>query len=173
MTAKRVLRDLPGVAELEARLTRIANHKSPLWTPDGDYLHEDVDRLSRELFGLTESDTYFDEDVEAAGLSEDLVEEAWDRWEAHFAVLGEENEHFFLRKPASNSLVAWEAMGWDVSDGGGREMWATALLGRQIVALAKGLRKPGHSLQRALTDDETQEIEARLTAEAAKFRPKR
>lgn len=51
-TVKYVLRDLPGVAELEARLGRIAAHPSPLWAPDFDGLEDEVDRVILRNFGF-------------------------------------------------------------------------------------------------------------------------
>lgn len=52
MSIRYVLRDLHGVAELEARLARIAAHPNPHHAPDNDGLDADLDRVCFRNFGL-------------------------------------------------------------------------------------------------------------------------
>jgi hypothetical protein len=56
MTAKYVLRNLPGVADLEARVARIEAHANPEWAPDIDGLWDHVDEVSGRLFSLKASE---------------------------------------------------------------------------------------------------------------------
>jgi hypothetical protein len=83
MTAKYVLRDLPGVAELEARLQRIEEHPNPEWAPEIDGLQDHVDRVSSRLFGITEEDIGLSFDLdENPGLEEAIASLGWDLCDA-------------------------------------------------------------------------------------------
>ncbi len=79
MTAKYVLRDLPGVADLEARLRRIEEHPNPNWAPELDGLSEEIDRVAKRLFGLTTeqvgAEVPLDENPQLIGI---LEEKGWD-----------------------------------------------------------------------------------------------
>jgi hypothetical protein len=162
--AKYVLRDLPGVAELEALIDKIDSHPNPAWAPEQDELPALVDRVSRALFGITRDDTRFDhEGALADGLSFSEAEAALDRWEQNFGFLYEDDD-------APVRLI-YEAMGWDVWNEEGGWMQALDCLDRQIVCVMKVLR--GH-LPGDLDDEAAkvgaQDWGAKLAADAAKFR---
>jgi hypothetical protein len=74
-----VLRELPGVADLEARLQRMEAHPNPLWAPEFDDLWDHVDRVSRCLFGVTEDQIglVFEVDEAGAPWREFLMEQGW------------------------------------------------------------------------------------------------
>jgi hypothetical protein len=74
-----VLRDLPGVAELEARLQRIGAHPNPEWAPEVDGRDDHVDRVARQLFGITEDEIGLRFGVdENPGLLEHVASLGWD-----------------------------------------------------------------------------------------------
>lgn len=143
MSAKYVLRDLPGVAELEERLARIAAHPNPQWAPDADGLLDEVDRVSRRQFGLALTDM--------------------EDWEPE----PEENLDF-------DEAFARD-FGWDVADGRGKRLQSFAYLAAPIIYASRGLKGhlPDPASEAPLSEKEVSAVEARLAAEAAKFRPKR
>lgn len=165
------LRDLPGVAELEARLAKIDAHPNPEWAPENDNLLDDTQRLCERLFGITLLDTWFDYDAlrfdEKWEYDEDEIERQAAEWEQNFNFLDAEND-------ADRELI-WSAMGWDVSDGQGEDLGCLGYFERAIVCAAKGLR--GRLPGAPLTDEELAEqepdIEAKLRAEAAGFARRR
>jgi hypothetical protein len=126
-----VLRGLPGVAELEARLERIEAHPSPLWAPEADGLGDAVDLLSMRLFGISNADTDYQPD---ANLSAEAVCRAWDSWEQNFALIDA-----WTDAEVEAAGIVWRALGWDCKDAHGNEMLSVVHLGRQMVCAAKGL----------------------------------
>lgn len=65
--AKYVLRDLRGVAALEERLQKIESHPNPEWAPEIDELDDHVERVSLDLFGISEETLSLSIDVEEDG----------------------------------------------------------------------------------------------------------
>src|ERR1039458_2322339 len=98
-----VLRNLPGVAELEARLQRIEDHPNPHWAPELDGLAGTVDRLSDRLFGITDDDTDYKWDED---LSEEENNSAFDEWERHF-------EAYCATADEDEAVVAAGRIIWD------------------------------------------------------------
>jgi hypothetical protein len=143
MTAKYVLRELPGVAEMEARLARIEAHPSPLWAPEADNLGDDVDALVLNLFGLS-----------------------------HVAIFGDENSKPVTEADLTPIKDGFDGAGWDVTDGAGKDLRIMSRIGLTMALVACGLagQVRDAAAGRALTDTEAQGIEARLSAEVAKFR---
>jgi hypothetical protein len=80
MAIKYVLRNLPGVAALEARLQRIEAHPNPEWAPEVDGLQDAIDRLARSLFGTTEDEIgmWVDVDEDDSPYLAALAEFGWD-----------------------------------------------------------------------------------------------
>jgi hypothetical protein len=135
------LRDLPGVAEIEAALHVPGRQLDKQY----DDLDERIAKLSRRLFGLADAETAFvpgpsDGRTERSGIGRDSVElfiyneqgeQRLDAWEAHFEFLDyeydEEAEQF------------WTVMGWDVTDGSGEELLCMEYFGRPLTCLVKRL----------------------------------
>lgn len=168
MPAQFVLRELAGVAELEARLHRIEAHPNPEWALERENLDEDTQRLSDRLFGITFLETYFDrtpmeEDPEWE-YDEDDYEAAERSWDMHFKFLDSEDD-------AARSLI-WDAIGWDVTDGRGEELLALDYLDRMMVCATKGLcgRLPGAPANDAELAERAEDWGGQLAEEAAKFR---
>ena len=147
-----ILRDLPRVAEFEARCNRIAESPSGAWCSENDGIDQDADRLSMRLFGISYEDTQYLHDHE---LSVRENERAWSEWERHFGVLETYND-----EDAANAELVWNALGWDCNDADGCEMLVLGHIGRQLVCAAKGLR--GH-----LPDGSKSEAE--IQADSAKW----
>lgn len=166
---KFVLRDLPGVAELEAGL----NLPNAEWAPENDDIQERGRAVARALFGVCDLDLEFDPPTD-----DETPEKARERydWEGMFeAVYCSEEE----------ARPFWEFLGWDVTDGKGHELRSLAdervSLGIPIIAAMRQLR--GAHLPGAAppTREKTPQEQARdiaawtekMEAEARKFRPKR
>lgn len=127
--ARYVLRDLPGITAIEAKLrTRDEQWESgAAWRPEYDSLDADIEATSIALFGVTEDQTRFEwdyarpfEEYEAASRS----------WEMNFELIYCDYDQ---------SKPVWDALGWDVSDGEGDEAYSLAYFGRQIVGATKGM----------------------------------
>jgi hypothetical protein len=161
--ARYVLRDLPGVADLEARLKRIEVDPSGAWSKLRDGLQRDVDTLSRRLFDLTDAETGHKADY---SLSDADGRKSYDRWEQNFKCLygGDDVLIFVL-----------DAMGWDVVDEAGQVLRSFHYLDRQIVCVAKGLRgrAPPTDLQELELADVAEAWGDSLAEEAARFRARR
>ena len=172
-----VLRDLPGVAEIEEAL----HVPGRQLLKEYDDLEERIDALSRRLFGITEEDTQFcprpDETVvDPFGVRQitDAGAVRWDEWDEHFAFLTDEYEE---------EGAFWAAAGWDVSDGKGEELMVMEYFGRQIVCLLKGLHPrarlsltgddpiPGATGQ--IAEREAEEWGRKLAQDAKTFKPRR
>lgn len=126
---KYLLRDLPGVAELEDLLRRIEAEKNPEWTPLRDGLDDKVDRLSRNLFGVTAEDT---NNLPSTFATNIIGFDA--RWNAWINEFYDGDEPYDLA-----------ALGWDLNDAAGDELKCADYFYDQIVAAHKGLmgRLPG------------------------------
>lgn len=151
-----VLRDLEGVAELEAMLDRIHSHRSPLWAPEVDEAVPTAIRLIGRHFGLSlDGSSYEFNDEWKPG------EPVWRRsvWVGELEEEGDE-------------LEAWRKHGWDVARSDGRLMRCLAFFDGVILGALAGF---GGRLPDALpSDDEIQrragDFEAKLLAEAEQFR---
>lgn len=159
-----VLRDLPGVAELEARLRSVAADPNPLKAPEAKDLERDVDNLSKRLFGITEADTDFDPEAgDYSRMPIDQVHAAWDVWNAQFDEIGGTPEEI---------IASFAALGWDVTDGQGDVLKALDKLDCQILAVAKGLvpKLPRRGFSDAEPVERSEVWSANLTADAGRFR---
>jgi hypothetical protein len=140
MTEVITLRDLPGVAELEAALHVPGRHL----LKEYDDLEDRIAAASRRLFGLSKEETEFipaAEDVEIIRWPMAPRGEEWRRftdraegklaeWESHFEFLDHEYEE---------EDVFWSAFGWDVTDGAGEQLAIMDYFGRPLVCLLKRL----------------------------------
>jgi hypothetical protein len=140
------------------------------WCPEKDGLAEDVEALSRRLFGITDDDTTHEAE---AFWDEDRREREWNRWEENFALLYAEGD-----EAEAQMIKVFRLGGWDVTDPIERDAPLLALdhLGRQLVCAIKGLR--GARLPGApLTDEQAAKVAkdwgAALAADASRFTSKR
>ena len=124
------LRQLPGIEALEWAL---AQHG---WTEDNS---EWADDLAEELFGISEEDTYPWVDDDGATFIGGSPVEPSDQaellrlctaWEANFEP---------LRYFRDESDAYWGALGWDVTDGAGKQLEAMRSLGRPLLCAVKAL----------------------------------
>lgn len=161
--AQFVLRELPGVAELEALLEKIEEHPNPEWSPDRDHLPKMVDRISLALFGIARRDTEFREQED--GEDADQYERGWGAWEDQFWAPWSEDadEQWELEKKA------WSALGWDVADADGEYLYAIEYLKRQIVCATNGLcgRLPGTPMTDEQAKTAAEDWGAKLAKEAS------
>ena len=99
--AQYILRELPGVRELEAMIQRIESHPNPEWSPEVDQLQPLCDRLSMRLFGITEAQTAFDQQG---------IETREAQWETNFHLL-----RYDGGSKGREANAVWSLMGWDVT----------------------------------------------------------
>lgn len=132
-----VLRNLPGIDEVEALLRKIEAHPNPAWAPENDQLPKVVERVSLQLFGITADDT----ELDFEHLPDDEWQSAMDQWDEHFQFaecyfegLGDDNEQDAVE------LGIWDSLGWDVTNGSGAILDCLIYFRRQIVCAAKGLK---------------------------------
>lgn len=130
------LRDLPGVAALEAAL------HVPGWhlLKEHDGLEERIIALSKQLFGITPDETEIEagpDDWEVHDTPTTmgrLTREAQERhelWELPFDFLDYEYDE--------EAEVFWTAFGWDVTDGNGNELAIMEYFGRPLTCITKRL----------------------------------
>jgi hypothetical protein len=160
-----VLRQLAGVADLEARLQRIEEHPNPEWAPDNQGLEAHANIVSERLFGLIEEETrltWWDVQHEEGAAAE--FERRLDEYERHF--------RFIYDTDDAAKAIIWDAMGWDVTDGAGERLRCLPYLARQMVCATKGLK--GRLPDAAATDSDVAEQAEKwgdsLAAEAARFK---
>ncbi len=189
--ARFILRDLPGVADIERSFANPNRH----WAKENDDLGQRIDMVSVALFGITDADTEFEfteaylrhhypwtfpdyDRVKLRKTTSDAMQsfnhedELYKAWELHFRVMD-------LADQAR--LPLFEALGWDVLDETGSPLWCLDVFGRQIIAATKGLRGklPDDGAAEALQDTREEAraavdlaaLEQRLAREAAAFRP--
>jgi hypothetical protein len=177
MTDIVVLRDLPGVAELERGLNVPGRQLDPEWDDLDDRIHA----LGIRLFGISEDDTYYRPSGEPDAMGQlhwaPADHQAWDEWEKHFAFLDEDEID------EEQDEAFWQAVGWNVTDEDG--FWLSILdyWGRQIVCIAKRLHPRARlsltgndpfvppTLEEARRDAEA--WGANLAEEARRFKPHR
>jgi hypothetical protein len=157
--ARYVLRDLSGIAEIEALLLAAEGHPNPLWAPDRERAMSLIEPTSRRLFGITENETLY---VDDPALDEDENDERSDLWDELIRLLA-------WNDPC-NVPDAWEKLGWNVCDASGRPLRSLEFFVRQIVTVTMGMagRLPDADVE--LTMREEQDLEARLKAEVDQHR---
>lgn len=164
MTERRfILRELPGVAEMEDHLKRAEADPSGSWSKLRDGLNEKTDALSVRLFGLAVADTHY---PEATGEDDEAWNRSFHRWEDNFACLNPTADGWAV------TILILDAAGWDITDGKGKPLAILDYIGRQLVCVAKGLkgRQPGE----VSADDEplfdAAAVEKALAADAVAFK---
>ena len=148
-----ILRDLPGVGELEALLGRIAAHPNPEWAPERDVLDAAVTSLTQVLFGFTP-------DERQAKAEEEEVDEL----DSLFSPISDLS--------GAQLISIMETGGWDVTDGAGQAMRCAEYLALEIIAATTGfIGSPptSESLRSRVAPDAWG---AALEAEARAFRSK-
>lgn len=156
------LRDLPGVGPLE---WAIAEHG---WT---DTNEERATDLSDDLFGIDPDDTHpwLDDDgqtiiggVETSAASPEELASQCQAWEQHFEVLR------YFRDEAD---AFWTSVGWDITNGEGKQLEVMRLLGRPLVCVVKKIH-----VDASLNLEEEDDLDAwtaKLEQEAKLFKPRR
>jgi hypothetical protein len=156
------LGDLSGVAAIEDLLAQAvaANGRNWQWSKLYEEAKALAERVSQRTFGVVERETRYVDDPELPREANDN-QGGW--WESHF------REYEFQGRAVD--WADWAGLDWDVTGRNGEPLLALAFFYRQIVATEYGLcgRVAGQA-DDDLTEAETQEIEARLRAEAAKFK---
>lgn len=149
-TIRYVLRDLPGVSEVEELLKKIEAHPNPAWAPENDNLPKISDRVSQRLFGITQDETWLDD----ADISEDDWGDAWEAWESNFRFAQEYfDDGGDDAAQDAKELEISALMGWDVTDGTGNILNSLGQFQRQIICASKGMR--GRLPDAEMTDEET------------------
>lgn len=160
MTAKTyVLRDLPGVRELEAEAKRFWADKNREWSKEFDGIEERQDLLCRRLFGVTA------EEVDEIYAEPDEPRHRY--WER----VAEHRKHFeFWFEDGAVEVFA--SMGWDVCDERGEPLACLSWLARPLISAAKGLkgRLPDAPKSDAEIAANTEAFEAKMLADAEAFR---
>lgn len=158
-----VLRDLPGVAALEAMLERIQAHPNPLWAPENDQVVEKAEAVARQLFGVSHQEVDFIPEQAKGPLRPG--EPVWQRsiW------MGDEDDE---ASPYADDPSDWDDYGWDVRSADGKELLSLAFLDWFIVLATEG--KAGRLPDAPKSDAEIERaaaaFEAQLAAEADKFK---
>jgi hypothetical protein len=117
------LRELPGVMEIEA----MCGVAEPWDGYNRTWTRNRIDAVSVSLFGLPYGVTSYDWfDWEEDG-EEQPTEEQWE------ALLSNAN------RPYSETEQFWTALGWDITDGRGRELNCAHWFARQIIVCESGL----------------------------------
>lgn len=187
------LRDLPGISDI----TDLCRNQRNFDYPVSSDTQAKIDGASVRLFGITQLDTNWEaerdrlyysddfddvEDVDDDDDADDVSDEeetetetvdyaaAETAWDLQFHVTS-------LSFPASEPF--WRAVGWDISDGAGKELLCAHLFDRQIIAavgsLVSGARLSLDGSGRTELDDEHTEanLADRLDREAQEFMARR
>lgn len=154
-----VLRELSGVMEIERLLEAALKRPNPAWCEEREDAEKLADGVSKQLFGITAAETRH--------INNPYHSREWN--EEHWA----ETEPYIRRGPPTNGdpaaiIEGFDDYGWDVTDGAGAVLRCLTLFSRQIVLASKGIR--GRLPDEGLSEEEEEGIEARLRAEAAKFK---
>lgn len=161
-----LLRDLPGVREIEELCWNPEN----LDPPRAIDTFSKIDVISARLFGIWETDTYLEELPENPS---EAALAAHEEWEAHFSPCYYEYE--------DEVVTLWNALGWDLSNENGEELFCAEHFSRQIIAAIKGLlpeavffstgngTRPEHLKSADNHDIEQFDLEEKLKRDAAKF----
>jgi hypothetical protein len=157
------LRQLEGVGPLEWEL------KSHGWTDENI---DRADNLAEYLFGITYEDTeacisdrgnltIAGNEVQCSG--PDDHGRAIAAWEENFAV---------LRLFRDESDAFWASVGWDVTDGEGRQLEVMRRMDRPLVCVVKKLH-PDAELYLGEEQDEAEAWGSSLAEQARQFKPSR
>jgi hypothetical protein len=122
MSELKRLRDLPGVIEIE----RMCGLSEPWDGFNRSWTLGQIDRVSVSLFGLPYGVTDYD-CFEWSAEGEQPTRQQWE------ALLSNAN------RPLSETEPFWTALGWDVTDGEGRELDCAHWFARQIIICETGL----------------------------------
>ena len=115
------LRDLPGIMEIEA-LCHVPKHFD--YYNIGDTM-ERIDVVSVSLFSVSYDATDYD-GFEWSDVEDAPSEAQWDGWLSN------------AMKPYSVTRPFWEALGWDITDGKGRELNCAHYFTKQIIIAESG-----------------------------------
>lgn len=123
---KTVFRDLPGIADLEARY--VTSHL--MYPEERAALERDLEAASLRLFGITIHDTAqpYSPDV-TPRTAEMIAAEA--KWENYFTWPDEDEDDQYYR-------MFWENMGVDVTDGEGGFLECMCEFERQFIVAFRG-----------------------------------
>ena len=166
------LRDLPGVAELEAALHVSGRQLDKQY----DNLVDRIEDLCRRLFGISWGDTHFhfkEADLRRPQMSNvdgkrQPTTEGWAKnhqWEENFN---------FLHASYGEENTFWSAFDWDVTDGNGNRLLIMKYFGRSLVCLLKQLHPDSRFSPTAEKAGETTEVwEQKLAADALSFQSRR
>ena len=131
------LRDLPGIQ----RASDLCRNPR-LWDyPQRSYTQQEIDEISISLFSITAADTifeigdYFDDDQFDDDQFEDDDEVDEDTSDPQTADSYEANFGAASAPWDDSTRTFWEAIGWDLSDGRGKELICAHLFARQIIAV--------------------------------------
>lgn len=150
-----VLRAFPGVSELESKFAGAA-----LWPQELERLKGVADLLTERLFGLNVASTLYPGNDGFRCMSDS----EWDAWDMHFYALEYEYE---------DAKPLWDALNWDVSDGNGNELKCMALIGRQVLCVAKGLKGQIPDIESVEAEVQAGAWGDRLEADVRRFRRKK
>ncbi len=129
--AKYTLRLLRGIAEIEDRFIKCLAHENPLWAPEYDGLDEELDRVSRLLFGIT------GEEVEERSAEPHLREKFSAALQPF--VDAEEAQGGDDGADKAALIALWTAHGWDVTDGDGETLHCLYDFSFQMAVATLGL----------------------------------
>lgn len=164
MTVKYILRELPGVAEVETILIECQSHPNPLWAPRRDDAYALAERISARFFGFTMKDTILEVPYGTKPMEAREMKAAW---EADYEdwLAGDNRQDAEL-------IADWEDDGWDVTDGAGSTLLALEFFGRPIRAalLGYGGRMPDEARPDDDIASETAGWGEKLASDAAKFK---
>jgi hypothetical protein len=154
-----VLRNLPGIAEIEALLVAAERHPNPNWAPERERAQARIEPTSRRLFGITADDTAY---VDEPALDEFENARLYEDWED---LLGK-----MAYAERDEIAGAWREIRWDVWDATGRPLLCLEYFVRQIitVTMGQGGHLPGVRVE--LNEQQEQDLEARLRAEVEQHR---
>jgi len=135
---QRLLRTLPGVADIEALLAKVQSRSNYKWTPEWDEAGRLVDKVGRQWLGLTLADTGWTPACRNAGWR---TERDWE--DEFYAWIP--NETGSVLTAVKHDLAA---LGWDVSNGRGEELLCAELFYRLLVCVSRDLagHEPGSDL---------------------------
>jgi hypothetical protein len=115
------LRDLPGVSEIEA-LCQVPSYF------DERNIRETMERIDAVSIGLF-SLSYFDTDYDCFDWDDDEDPPSEERWDGLLSN---------ALKPYGETEAFWRALGWDITDGRGRELDCAHYFARQTIIAESG-----------------------------------
>lgn len=150
-----VLRDLPGVEDVEKIMLTCLDHPNPKWAPARDEAEALAKKVAFQLFGIKPEDLEWSERLRDLGFND---EREWRR---------------AFREPWGPVDVI--ELGWDISNGQGAPLLAAELFQPYLVAVGKSLL--GHAPGAPVTDQEldtkAEYLSGNLSDEVAAWRRRR